>query len=142
MKLIFKGQAWYLWGYCKLREDFRTFRISRVKNVVITKESFERRNPDNIEKRAKDEKPKEMVNLKLKFYPQALHRLYDDFDEDLIKRNADGTFDVSVSFPEDEWVYGYIMSYGCNVEVLEPDHIRRIISDRLKRALKFYEQQA
>ncbi|MEG6612022.1 YafY family protein [Pseudoclostridium thermosuccinogenes] len=142
MKLIFKGQAWYLWGYCKLREDFRTFRISRIKNVVVTKESFERRNPDNIEKRAKDEKPKEMVNLKLKFYPQALHRLYDDFDEDLIKRNADGTFDVSVSFPEDEWVYGYIMSYGCNVEVLEPDHIRRMISDRLKRALKFYEQQA
>lgn len=140
MRLIFKGQAWYLWGYCKTREDFRTFRISRMKNVIVTNEAFERRKPEDYEKNGIDEKPKKMVNLELKFYSQALHRLYDDFDDELIIRNADGTCNVSIIFPEDEWVYGYIMSFGYYVEVLEPDHIREIVADRMRKTLEFYDK--
>lgn len=140
MRLIFKGQAWYLWGYCKTREDFRTFRISRMKNVIVTNEAFERRKPEDYGKNEVDENPEKLVNLKLKFYPEALHRLYDDFDDEIIIRNADGTCNVSVTFPEDEWVYGYIMSFGCYVEVLEPDHIKEIAADRMRKTLEFYEK--
>lgn len=140
MRLIFKGQAWYLWGYCKTREDFRTFRISRMKNVIVTSEAFERRKPDEYRKHGADEKSKKLVNLKLKFYPEALHRLYDDFDNELIIKNGDGTCNVSVTFPEDEWVYGYILSFGCYLEVLEPDHIREIVADRMRNTLKFYKK--
>lgn len=140
MRLIFKGQAWYLWGYCKTREDFRTFRISRMKNVIVTNEAFERRKPEDFRGQGADESPKKLVNLKLKFYPQVLNRLYDDFDDELIIRNIDGTCNVSVTFPEDEWVYGYIMSFGCYVQVLEPDHIRDIVKERMKMALEAYEK--
>jgi predicted DNA-binding transcriptional regulator YafY len=139
MHLMFKGQAWYLWGYCRIREDFRVFRISRIKNVTVTDKAFERRNPENQGENPVDEKPKALINLKLKFYPEVLHRLYDDFDDELITKNADGTCGISVTFPEDEWVYGYILSYGCHVEVLEPEHIRRIISGRMRKALEYYE---
>lgn len=143
MRLIFKGQAWYLWGYCKTREDFRTFRISRIKNVIVTSEAFERRKLEDNGKHGAGgagENPKKLVNLKLKFYPQALYRLYDDFDDEFIIKNTDGTCNVSVTFPEDEWVYGYIMSFGCYVEVLEPKHIQEIIIDRVRKTLEFYEK--
>jgi len=138
MKLIFKGQAWYLWGYCRARNDFRTFRISRIKNVNVTNEVFVKRKSDEAKVIGQSEKQTKLVNLKLKFYPQALHRLYDDFDDELIIKNADGTCKVSVTFPEDEWVYGYIMSFGCYVEVLEPEHIREIIKLRMEKALGYY----
>ncbi len=140
MRLVFKGLAWYLWGYCKSREDFRTFRISRMKNVRISNEVFERKNPDD-KKFKTDEKPQKLVDLKLKFSPQALYRLYDDFDDELIIRNDDGTCNVSITFPEDEWVYGYLLSYGCYVEVLEPPHIKEIIVDRMKKSLDFYRNK-
>ncbi len=140
MRLIFKGQAWYLWGYCKVRKAFRTFRISRMKNVSITYEVFVRKKPDETKAEA-DEKPEKLVNLKLKFYPQALYRLYDDFDDELIIKNDDGTYHVSITFPEDEWVYGYLLSYGCYVEVLDPPHIKEIITGRMKMALYFYGEK-
>lgn len=142
MKLLFKGQAWYLWGYCKAREDFRVFRISRIRNVVLTEETFERKKPEPFEKQDADKKPKNLVNLKLKFYPQALHRLYDDFNDALIVKNPDGTCNVSVTFPEDEWVYGYIISFGCYVEVLEPGYMREIVAERLRKTLEFYKTNA
>lgn len=139
MRLMFKGQAWYLWGYCKAKKDFRVFRISRIKNVTVTDEVFERRESEAHAGSAPDEKPKELVELKLKFRPEVLHRLYDDFDDEIIRKNADGTCNVEITFPEDEWVYSYLLSFGCHVEVLEPEHIRRILVGRMKRALEYYE---
>lgn len=47
-------------------------------------------------------------------------------------------FTVTVTFPENEWVYGYILSYGCHAEVLAPIHIREIIKRKFEEGLKKY----
>jgi predicted DNA-binding transcriptional regulator YafY len=51
-------------------------------------------------------------------------RIYDEFEQDCIEKNEDGSFDVTVTFPENEWLYGYILSYGNCAEALEPRYIR------------------
>ena len=139
MRLIFKGEAWYLWGYCRKRRAFRTFRISRMKNLSIGEESFNRRPAESTENNESSEKLKQKVTLKLRFQPEVLYRLYDDYDEKMITRNPDDTYEVTVTYPEDEWVYGHILSYGSSVEVIEPEHVRDIIQNRLKEALRYYE---
>jgi predicted DNA-binding transcriptional regulator YafY len=139
MRLIYKGRAWYLYAYCRLKSDFRVFRLSRIKGLVVQEAGFQRRSapvPDGLEYDDAAHKP---VSLRLRFSPDVLHRVYDDFDERQIARNPDGTCDVATSFPEDEWVYGYILSFGRSVEVLEPLAIREIISRRLREAAAQYE---
>ena len=44
-----------------------------------------------------------------------------------------------MTFPEDEWVYGYILGFGSYVEVLEPPRVRQIITNRLQKTLTFYQ---
>lgn len=139
MLLQFKGQAWYVWGYCRTRRDFRTFRISRIRRLSVTEDKFTRRQPENTRSReAPPAVPPCLVTLKLRFRPEYISRVYDDYDEQRITRNADGTYDVTVTFPEDEWVYGYIMSFGHYVEVLEPPRVRRNVRERLLKAADFY----
>ncbi|MBU5437337.1 YafY family transcriptional regulator [Tissierella sp. MSJ-40] len=140
MRLIFKGQAWYLWGYCREREDFRIFRISRIKNLFVTEEVFQRKEVESSQKKESREETTSLVTLKLHFQPEALSRVFDYYDEEYIIKNADGTCSVTVTFPEDEWIYGHIMSFGNFVEVVEPEHIRKIVVDRMKKALKVYEK--
>lgn len=140
MLLSFKGQAWYVWGYCTTRRDFRTFRVSRIRNITVTGESFTRRPLESIKEEEPTPVPQNRLTLKLRFRPENLFRVYDDYDEQNITRNPDGTYDVTVTFPEDEWVYGYIMSFGNYVEVLEPPRIRDIIRARMKKALKYYDE--
>jgi predicted DNA-binding transcriptional regulator YafY len=137
MQLVFKGQAWYLWGYCRNRREFRTFRISRIRNLVITGEKYRRR---EIETDRRDDslEQRRWVTLKLRFRPEALYRLYDDYDSSRLVKNPDGTYEATMTIPEDDWVYGHILSFGNNVEVLEPPHIRHIIREKLAKTAKYY----
>ena len=55
-----------------------------------------------------------------------------------ISKNSDGSYDLVVTLPEDEWVYGYILSFGNNAEVLKPAHLREIIKTRAKEVAAKY----
>lgn len=139
-KLIFKGNAWYLVAFCRQHQQYRTFRISRLKNMEVTNETFAAKRLAGAETTEMGNFAQPVVPLKLRFQAKVLNRLYDDFDDTFIVKNADGTFTVEVSLPEDEWIYSYLLSFGGFVEVLEPAHVRKTIVDRLSQALQFYEK--
>ena len=111
------------------------FRLSRIKNVQITGQHF---TPREIQEHEKQVTHAPLVDLKLRFNEKVLHRVYDTFDGDCISKNDDGSFDLTVSFPEEEWIYGYVLSFGGNAEVIEPEHIREIIKARAKEILIKY----
>ncbi|MEA4846572.1 MAG: YafY family protein, partial [Clostridiaceae bacterium] len=140
MRLIFKSQAWYLWGVCLEKQDYRTFRISRIKRVEIKDETFDRSKVHVIEECSADtEKEKPYTHVILQFTGEALYRLYDDFDDKWIHDNGDGTYTLEISLPEDEWMYGYILSFGCFVKVIEPEHIWKIIKERSEKITEYYK---
>ena len=43
-----------------------------------------------------------------------------------------------MSYPENEWLYGYIMSFGEYAEVLEPTYIRDIIKTKIEKMINNY----
>jgi len=124
VKLIFSANTWYLIAYCLLRNSHRMFRLSRIKNVQETNQQFIKREIHEYEEQAYKTP---LIDLKLRCNEVVLNRLYDVFDSDYIKNNNDGSYDLAVTIHEDEWVYGYILSLGKSVEVLAPEHIRKII---------------
>lgn len=139
MKLVYKGQTWYLYGFCRLKKETRTFRITRIKDLVVKNEKFIRRNIKDINTTPSKQMIENMVNLKLRLRKDVLYRVFDDFDQDKIIDNQDGTYDVSIELPENEWLYGYILSFGNSVEVIEPKYIRDIILNKMKETIKLYE---
>ena len=40
IKLIFKGNDWYLYGFCLLRNDYRFFKLTRIKDLATSDETF------------------------------------------------------------------------------------------------------
>lgn len=43
--VVYSGGAWYLIAWCRLRQDFRQFRIDRIRDLSVSSERFEHR-PD------------------------------------------------------------------------------------------------
>jgi len=140
LQLWFKSKAWYVKGFCLTRQDVRTFKLTRVKNLRLTEEPFGQRdllesppNPGPAKHQKQD------VELRIKIAPEMAYRVYDEFHEDLIEKQPDGSFIVETIWQEDDWVYGSILSYGEYIEVLEPERIREIIKEKALKTAKKYE---
>lgn len=132
VKLWFKGRAWYVLAYCRKAEDYRLFRLSRIKGITVTDEDFEREIPDIHY----DDTVKEGTEVILRISPKMEYRVYDEFTE--FERDNDGYFIVRVNFPVDEWLFGYIMSFGEYAEVVSPEWIRSGLKKKIEKVLKNY----
>ena len=133
VQLWFKGKSWYVKGFCLLRQDLRTFKLSRIGNLAITDEHFAERDLTALPAPSGTYWEKQSILLKLKIGPEMAHRVYDEFHESMTVKQPDGGFIVSVRWPEDDWVYGTILSYGEYIEVLEPPHVREIIRTKAEK---------
>lgn len=139
LQLWFKSKAWYLRAFCRTKQSQRLFKLNRIKNICLLPEEFTPQ-PEKEDVPAPDfERTVPGVEITMKIHSTQAYRVYDEFDESQITPHADGSFTVRFRYPEDEWVYGFILSFGMYAEVIEPPHIRKIIKERLKKALTFYE---
>lgn len=130
IKLLYKSQAWYLKGYCQEKLAHRTFKIHRMSKLKIEEAVFDP--ADLSAKKADREDQVASVNipLVLKCSAAAAHRLYEDFHESQFSLEEDGSCVLQAEVPDTPWLYGFILSFGSEAEVIEPqslrEHVRRI----------------
>lgn len=137
VKLLFKEQSWYVNAFCRDKSDFRIFKTTRMKNLNILNTTFKRDIPKDISGDFQGFNGS-IIKLVLKIEAKMAYRVYDEFGQAFILKNEDGSFIVTVAYPENEWLYGYVLSYGDDVEVLEPKHFRDTIKRKLEDGLKKY----
>lgn len=141
MTVVFKWRAWYLFGYCRLRGDYRLFRASRIRRPRMLSERFARRDK-SFEEFQRDYDPADagsLVEMRLRFSPEMAPLVEEFHNEEDIERRDDGSIVVRMAMPEDGWMYGYVLSYGHFVEVLEPERLRAVIKDAAGRIRSIYE---
>lgn len=139
MTLIFKGYAWYLFAYCRLKSDYRLFRLSRMRKTRILPESFDRKDKSYEDMFWPSSDTIQSVHLKLQFYPNVRVQVEDFFEPNQIRYLKNGSMRVEVDFPEDEWVYSFLLGYGEHVKVLSPQHIREILMEKAKKIQAIYK---
>ena len=66
------------------------------------------------------------------------YRVYDEFENSQISKKENGNFIVKVEYPENEWIYGYILSFGEHIKVLSPNSVKNIIKEKIEKTLKNY----
>ena len=135
--LWFKSRAWYLKAFCVKKQDFRLFKLVRMKNIVLTDRAFEAKSVPVFDY-PEAPPPPVMPEIKIKFDASLNYKVYDDFADDSISENPDGSFTVSFCASVDSWFYGYVMSFGAFVEVLQPEYAREAIKDMLRKSLEKY----
>lgn len=130
IRLVFKSKSWYLYSFCLLRNDYRFFKLTRIKELEMLSETFTQDfTPTKIEKQIQVENT---VAVKLKFDRQAAFRVYDEFT-DSITEDSQGNLYVQIDLPDNEVLYSYVMSFSDSVEVLEPQSIREQMKKRLQK---------
>ena len=133
VKLLYKSRAWYLRAFCLERQAYRSFRLSRILDCELMDEGMD---PPPMPE-DQDAPMEEYQKFVLRFSREVTYRVYDEFNPDVVQRQENGDLLVNVWMPYDEWVIGFVLSFGDRVEILEPASLRNVLADRAK---KIYEK--
>lgn len=125
MALVLKNYAWYLHGYCRLREDYRIFKLTRIRNLSVEGGTFIRRAETlaqlNERWNAPERKGSDQENTAvLQFKASAAVSVMDHFNEKDIERLPDGRLIVRMNYQSEQWLTRMALNYMTDVIVLEP----------------------
>ena len=137
-KLVFRWSSWYLHGWCRDREEWRLFKLSRMLELTVREERFvprpapwpitpvERIYPDALQ-------------AAVRFAPEARWRLVDEYGAESFTWEPDGTLLFRRGFPDREELLRWVLSFQDQAELLEPEELRRELGRRLKKFSEKYD---
>ncbi|SHK49768.1 helix-turn-helix transcriptional regulator [Desulforamulus aeronauticus] len=137
--LVFKGQKWYLYAWCLLRQDFRFFKLSRMRELIVCKTFYKPREVslEQLPWESEWNNLKNLVSLELLFDKELASIVEEWFGQDTVEQPV-GNIMVKTLLPENNWLYGFLLSFGPALEVVNPPHIRTILAEMAKEIYKKY----
>ena len=138
LKLLFKSHSWYLIAFSRRREEIRTYKLSRIRNLQITDQLFDRTLPADFSLTPAYQEEYNIPLFKLRFSEKIAYKVYDEFQEEYIKKLEDGTLEVSFRYQLSDWTFLYLLSFGEYVEIIEPVEARMLLKEKAQKILALY----
>lgn len=126
-KLVYRGQAWYLLGWCNSRKAERYFKLSRMINVKQTGRlaNVMMQETDKAENTSvASEKNPTLIKIKAKISANKAFYLLDSFACSETKTGSDGSLIVTFIAPDSDWLIGNLLGYGADLKIISPKKIR------------------
>lgn len=144
LHLVYYRDNWYLDAWCHLRNNLRTFSLDTIQKADLTKKKAK-----NISEQKLDNhfapgygifSGKVIGTAKLLFTPERSQWVSKEEWHPKQRSNFDkeGNYILEFPYSDERELIMDILKYGPDVEVLEPDSLRKSISERLRSTLKIY----
>lgn len=122
--LVFKWSDWYVYGYCREREDYRLFKLRRMEELVDTGTLFQKRTapyPDLTNERVFPGN----YQVQARFTPECKWRLLEEFGGGSFEEQPDGMLLFEFEFTDKENLFSWLLTFGDKAELLQPKELRR-----------------
>lgn len=138
--LVYKQNIWYVYAYCTTREAFRLFKLGRMRSVLKTGETFEKkpfRREDVPLKFWHD--GENTVFARFEIFPEALPFAEEWLGVENVKRQ-DESYYAEVELPDDESLVGKILSVGAGFRVVSPASLARRVEAAAQSVAQSYSR--
>ena len=112
-------------AFCLKADDYRLFKVSRIIHMEFTGQTFSEKQHQMLPPYEVEALPPCSIHLTLRIAGCMAFRIYDEFPHGTAMPQPDGSFLVEIDFPMDNWLISYLLSFGVNLDVLEPLALRR-----------------
>ena len=142
--LFFNNGAPYLYAFCHLREEKRIFRIDRIKELKLTAKNFKLPEDFSLSEELENawgvEQGKEEMEVKVKFTGRAARFVpeYHWNDKQEIENISENEIIFKVKTSSREEIKKWILGYGSEAEVLQPEDLREEMQQEIEKILKNY----
>lgn len=140
--LNYRWYAWYLLAYCKMKKDYRIFKLARINELETAGATFgkEHGEPAVLLEQAFQGSGRKGLNIallcKAEIKVQACEYLCGTITETL----DNGDFIMRIYVLEDErmW-FAALLSFGDMIKVLEPEELKKRLKETAKKIITLYE---
>ena len=140
-QLVLKSGHWYFQGYCRSRNDYRLFRLSRMTDLQMLPETY---SPRDYEKPILDIEPlleTLQTDIKLRIHKSVLDRVLEYCTQDRVIPDGEEYYLVNYPFIERDYYYDMLLSFGDKCECLEPARVREEIKRRIQSMASVYRDR-
>lgn len=134
--------GWHLIGFCKLRSEYRDFRLDRIKSIKVTDLKFNRPKETGVkmyfEKLAETQElhPASVLVDKSIYSFIKNTRYYFGFFEE---KEQEKCFKMHFLVNDLDYLAGWLITLGDKIEIHEPNKLKNLIMKRIKVLKKHYD---
>ncbi|MGJ8655591.1 MAG: helix-turn-helix transcriptional regulator [Akkermansiaceae bacterium] len=132
VELAYYLEKWHLLAWCRLRNDYRDFRLDRVVNLKMLDEHFPLRERVSVNHFLEEWIKKEVrQTVKVKFEKWAIDRAEREWrlgGERLTESN--GWIEMNLNSGDLEWLVNWLLSFGTSVQILDSDELKTLLTKR------------
>lgn len=148
MKLVYRGQAWYLYGWCTARKAGRYFKLSRMLNVTRTgraaglppaaRAAAEKAPATAESPAAGSARPGQFIQITVRVSAKLAYLFLDTFACTDIETHGDGSITAVFSAPDEAWLAGRLLGFGADLQILSPEALQHAVRQLAAEVLRLY----
>lgn len=136
--LLFRWSSWYVWGYCRLRGDFRMFKLNRMDGLRLSGRTFPARAVPLPGSGGSAVFPG-AVKARILFDAVCKWRLVEEYGPESFREQPDGRLLFERSFKDREYLVTWLMGFRDKALLLEPEDVRRELLEAFQKVKERYE---
>jgi predicted DNA-binding transcriptional regulator YafY len=142
--VTYRKNAWYLIGLCHSRNEIRTFKLSRIRRIKKTDQTYQVPKGFSLDKYLADSwgiRSGPNKRVKIRFEPVIATLIQEKrFPNGRFVKEKNGSVILEATTSSTEEVRWWIMQYGASAEVLEPPELREAIRQEVEQMRQKYRQ--
>ena len=140
--MLLKGEDWYLRGFCLSRQEFRTFKILRMKNMNTIERIFEIRDlpltpTDHVQFTGEA-----LVSVRLRIHEDICDKIISRFGEECLSSDGPDHFTAQITMPVNDLAADYLFSLGDKCECLSPPEMKDRLCKTASNILSMYSRRS
>lgn len=136
--VIFQWMAWYVFGFCPDRQDWRMFKLTRLWELEICAQVFTPREipPEKRDFHASMPDDKKLVAV---CRPGIKYQLIDSYGLNCFTEMENGNLLLEIGYTNKDHMVSWILGFGGNMKILEPPEIVQAIQTEAEKILARYQ---
>lgn len=140
--LIHYLDYWHLIAWCRLRKDYRDFRIDRIQKVEVIDRNVTRDREFDLQAYLASQCEKtESLEAKVLFSECTFERARREWSFGMAeeRRTADGVL-LTLRTGSYDWMVGWLLSFCDRARVVEPAELKRLLVEQCRTLLQHHEK--
>ncbi|MCK8059249.1 MULTISPECIES: YafY family protein [unclassified Fusibacter] len=140
--LAYQWYSWYLVAFDTQKQVYRTYKVARITELKVTGSSFSNHHPDHAQIRSLvSQEELKTVEVEIK-YADKIAVSVDEYLMPMdVKRVDEETLCAKLHIiPKERLWKGILLSFGSDLEVVEPQEIRTLLEEHTRKIMTIYSK--